>query len=78
MLKYVLISQDFHHHHPATPLEQVGPWMVYSPADVQVGWPHNGHHLALACTEAQLDKLRDTAKPRPVVVRDLPEPPDEE
>jgi hypothetical protein len=70
---YRVIHQDFAHHHPATPIEHVGNWQVYHAADVEYGWPHDGHRLALEATAEQVEYLRVNDKQAPVVVRPLPD-----
>jgi len=58
-MPYRVIHQNFAHHHPATPLEQVGNWQVYDEAAVAAGWPGNGVRLAMELDETQLAALRE-------------------
>ena len=62
---YRIIHTNFSHHHLATPIKTAGRWNVYHAADVEEGWPNNGHTLALEMGEEQIAwlEVNDEAEP---------------
>jgi hypothetical protein len=57
------INNAFHHHHPATPVQQVGRWHIYRVEDVSADWPGDGVRLAVTMSAEQVEWLRANDKP---------------